>query len=391
MPAARVSGNRRFLMVAAGLAFLMLLAAAIFSAGGRAESRGYPSSYSRASDGALAAFLLLQELDLEIERWEQPPTELPQEPGSMVLIIAEPTLSASAEEKVAIKQFAAKGGTVLATGIAGAGLIPGGNAGWLPEQFEWRNLKPQIPSSLVRDVQEIRIEPSVRWLGKLDAVRVFADQENAYVVTYPHGAGRIVWWATSTPLSNAGLSTSQNLQFFLNSLGIEQGPRIFWDEYFHGVRRSLWSYLRSTPAPWALAQILCAFALALVTFARRHGPLRAPVVETRLHPLEFVRTLGSLYQHAQAAPFAVGSIYQRFRHRLLRHLGLPASASASALAHAAQERRGHLSNLQETLEAAERCASGAKVSKKEALQLAERLQEFAEQLGLNPLSQQRKT
>ena len=402
MPAARAPSHRRFVIIALAIGVLLSAAVMILSAGGPAESRGHPSSYSRASDGALAAFLLLKELDFDIERWEQPPTELPEESSGAVLIFAEPKLSPSAEERTAIHQFAARGGTVLATGTTGARLIPGGSALWLPEHFEWKSFTPQVPSGLVRSVREIRMDPSVRWMGSPSAVPVFADASGVLVVTYRYGAGRIVWWGTSSPLTNGGLSAKDNLQFFLNSIGASENPRIFWDEYLHGVRRSLWTFLAGTPAPWVLAQMLwggrvslAVGMVALLTFARRHGPLRPATAESRLHPLEFVYTLGSLYQHAQVRPFVVGSLYQRLRHRLLRQLGLPASCTAATLARAIKERRGELPDLQKTLEAAERCAAGAHVSNDEALRLAARLQDYAEKLRLNPAppssSAQRKT
>ena len=64
--------------------------------------------------------------------------------------------------------------------------------------------------------------------------------------------------------------------------------------------------LRKTPLPWAGWQIALAFAALLFTFSRRSGPLRMPLQESRLSPLEFVDTLGDLYQSAHAAPGSCG-------------------------------------------------------------------------------------
>lgn len=388
MPGQRISGDRRFLMVVGGITLVVLAATVLLTAGGRAESSGYPSSYSTASDGALAAFLLLRELDFEVERWEQPPTELPQQPKGMTLILAEPFLPPDAAEQNALRQFAAKGGTILATGLSGARLLPGGAAVWKPEDFEWQDLKPQLPSVLGRGVDEIRMDVSMQWFGKPDALVVFGQKDQGVVVTYRHGEGRIVWWSAATPLTNGGIAAKQNLRFFFNSIGAEQQSRIFWDEYFHGVRRSLWAYLRSTPVPWGLAQVFAVFGLALFTFARRHGPLRAPAMESRLDPLEFVKTLGSLYQSSKAAPASMLAIYQRFRYRMLRQMGLPSAAGPKELAAAIKTRHGDTAELEETLLAAEKSATGP-LTADEAVRICRRLQEYAQQLRLDSQAERR--
>ena len=59
-----------------------------------------------------------------------------------------------------------------------------------------------------------------------------------------------------------------------------------------------------------------------------------------MSPLEFVRTLGSLYERAGAASVAVDISYQRFRYHVIRRLSLPQDVSAEALAQAVADRSG---------------------------------------------------
>ena len=73
----------------------------------------------------------------------------------------------------------------------------------------------------------------------------------------------------------------------------------------------------STDDGAATAVALLAIA-ALLTFSRRSGPLRPVPPPSRLAPLEFVETLGGLYQQAHAASVAVDVYYQRFQYWMTR-------------------------------------------------------------------------
>jgi len=75
-------------------------------------------------------------------------------------------------------------------------------------------------------------------------IALFGENGLPVVVSFRVGDGDIVWWAGSTPLTNAGITRANNLTFFLNSVSNDSGGapyEIYWDEYFHGERSSLWS------------------------------------------------------------------------------------------------------------------------------------------------------
>src|SRR5713101_5157948 len=110
MPVPLEPGDRKFLIVAGGLVLVILVVALAFSPPPAQPRQGFPSTHSAAPDGAKAAFLLLKDLGYPVERWERSPTELPSEPASALLILAEPLFPSSAEERYALRAFLRAGG-----------------------------------------------------------------------------------------------------------------------------------------------------------------------------------------------------------------------------------------------------------------------------------------
>ncbi len=387
MPVPLEPGDRKFLMTVGGLLLVVLLIVIAVAPPPPAESSGFPSSYSPASGGAKAAYVLLKDLGYDVERWEKPATDLPSESSGTVLILAEPFFPAGAGERQAIHAFVRNGGLVLAAGPMVANWLPeGGALDHEPKETEWREYRAVVPSPLTRAAPQVTLQPQARWqMAHFAHLGLYAEDVNSVVVGYSHGQGQVIWWAAATPLTNAGIRKPGNLNLLLNSLGAPQNKRILWDEYYHGQRGTLWSYFASTPLPWGLAQLgLLALAL-LVTFARRAGPLRAPLPESRLSPLEFVETLGDLYHRAHAASAAVGIAWQRFRHLLTRRLGLASSASLAQLHQSVRDCLGWKEpGFYETLQRAERAAGNAALTDAEALQIVQSLEHYAQLLQLKP-------
>lgn len=200
------------------------------------------------------------------------------------------------------------------------------------------------------------------------------------VVWYRFGKGQVIWWAIASPISNGSIGEKGNLALFLNSLG-PPTSRVLWDEYFHGMRQSLSSYFAKTPLPWAGLQIAIAFAAVLFTFSRRSGPIRTPPDESRLSQLEFVETMGDLYESAHAAQAAVEIVYQRLRLSLARKLGIPAKAKLPELCHVAAERLGWPPEmLLHTFSQAERAMRDINADNEEALDLVRKLHEYSDRL-----------
>jgi hypothetical protein len=381
------SGDRKMLYIVGGVLLLVFTLIVVAGPSAESQSNGIPSSHSYASDGACAAYFLLKDSGYNLERWQGSPTELPQDPTGVVLILADPIIPPSDEERRALRSFIEKGGSVLATGPAGGNILPEGSARPSASlQTEWLTFAARMPSAITRDAPEIQLPSTARWRAPSASHAIlYGDEQQPVVVSYAVKEGRAVWWASSVPLTNAGISASHNLELFLNSVGQPKGARVLWDEYYHGERGSIWTYLAGTPVPWALLQLgLVAFALVF-TFGRRSGPVRAAAVVSRLSPLEFVESLGGLYQRAGAAPAVLGVAGQRFRFLLTRRLGLPAITSAAELGRVARERLGpQAAGAGEALARVEQAAAKPAVSNPQALAMVQALGRYTERLELGP-------
>jgi len=380
------AGDRTLLMVAGVLLVATTLAAVLFTpASGEPLSVGYPSSYSAASDGGKAAYLLLGELGYKVERWTNPPGQLPDAAKGVVLIIADPFPGITFDEKRQVEHFIRRGGRALLTRPGSFSLLPASDStstgkpgfGW--EEFPARALGP-----ISRFAPFISMKTTVRWGRRFpDDVAYYGDEQGAVVVKSKLGDGEIIWWADSSPLTNHGLTRAANLTLFLNSIGPPQATRVLWDEYFHGLRAGFWDYLGRTPVPWALAQIGLLFLVIVLTYSRRSGPVAAHQPETRLSPLEFVETVGDLYERKGAAAGAVEVASTRFRFLLERRFGLASPSSLETLSGALRERGGQPnSELIGILRKCEQAAKRGRVSGPQALALVQSLHDYTRRLRL---------
>ena len=389
MPVTIDPGDRKLLIVAAALLVGLGLAGYLLSPASLGSSAGFPSSYGTGASGAKAAYLLLGEMGYRVERWTASPDELPANSHGVVLVLAEPVIEPSSDEVSRLGAFIRRGGTVLATGFSGGSALP--NHEFVPTHkpvFAFQKFRPEGSAPLTRDASEILMQSNLRW-GKLlpGQERLYGDADGPVVISYRLGRGTAIWWADSSPLENFGLKQASNLMLFLNSIdssGGKAGPRlVLWDEYYHGQRAGFWSYLRRTPAPWGLVQLGVVAVAALLTFGRRSGPVRPLVAESRLSPLEFIDTLGGLYERKGASREALEIAYHRFRSALLLRLGLPPSAARDDIVRRVGERLAWAApELTGTLERVERGISSASLRNAEALGMVQELYDYARRFRL---------
>ncbi len=378
---------------------MLVLAAAlaIVSPPPAEQGSGIPSIYSDASGGAHAAFLLLQELHRSVQAWERPPADLPQDPEDAILILANPQEYPSNAEKEALLQFAQSGGRIIFTGPRVGDFFPNASSSDVPLAKPWATYQANLPSSYTRHAAKISVQKQSEWEGNNpSAFALYGDADSPAVVTWSVGHGEILWWAGPTPLTNAGITQEGNLNFFLDAVSdpladAAEQPDIYWDEYFHGQRATLWAYFQKTPVPWGILQFAVLGLAVLFTFSRRSGPTMLPPVATRLAPLEFVDTLGGLYHRAHAEPAVVAAVYQRFRGTLTRHLRLPPTIPDAVLDEAVRGRLGLKdSSFLETLRRADAASHAQKIPAAEALELVQKLERYEEQLGLKKKKQEKR-
>jgi hypothetical protein len=335
MPSGISPGDRKLLLVT-GVAFFILIVLGLLLNHNPTETHA-ATTYSSASQGTRALYLLLQELGYHVERWRQPYSSLTPDRYT-VLIIAGPELVPDARQRAALERFLSGGGRIITDGVSGAS--------FLPEDFSqynftanppWSVFNALVPSAITRAAPTITLSPVTRW-SELSAIPLYGKQDETVVVNYRYGQGEVIWLASATPLTNAGIQQNGNLEFLLAAIGERQETRVLFDEFVHGYggRES-----SATKHPLLMGLFLQSVLLAaslLCTFSRRSGPLRPIPAEPRLAPLEFVEMMGALYQQARAASVAVDIYYQRLQFWMTRRFGLSLDATPEELARAAQDR-----------------------------------------------------
>jgi hypothetical protein len=363
-----------------------MAATVVFAPGNSRGESSVPSSYSPDSGGALAAYLLLQDLHYDVHRWEESPAGLERLGHGAVLIVAGPTETPTNRERDALRAFVRRGGRLLFCGGSVTQFFPEAMISPRTEDGSWKEYAVTFPSYFSRGARTIVIRPEASLArAGTPGIDLYGDSTASVVAAWPIGAGEVLWWTGAMPLTNAGIGRRSNLQLFLNAVdtrplnAVDTPPAIYWDEYFHGQRTSLWSYVAQTPVGWALAQAALLMLAVLFTFSRRWGPLVQPAAVSRRSPLEFVDTLGGLYQRAGATSVAVAVTYRRLRMRLTQQFGIAASAPDEELVRAAGARLGWKS---EPLREALAQASAAGPRPRQALALIRTMESYTAQLGM---------
>jgi len=379
------SADKRIVLLSALALMLLTILALLFAPGEQGASVGFPSSYSPDPNGAKAAYTLLEEIGYRVTRWTNPPEELPKISRNTLLIIAGPIVTSSTEEARQLKQFVAGGGHLLITGMIGAAMIEAKAvvpAAAPPD--EWQTFTAEAPAPLTRHAPEISMQFPAHWV-QLGAgqLRYYGSGQGATVTKLRVGRGEIIWWGADSPLTNSGITKASNLALFLNCLGSPSETRVMWDEYFHGVRPGFWQYVSRTPLPWGLLQLLILAAFVLITFGRRSGALRPLGRPSRLSPLEFVETVGALYQRKGAAAGALEIAYTRFRFLLARRLGISSSMPTADLVKSVRERPGWtIPGFAEDMQQIESAVKLQKVGELQALAWVGELYDISRKLGL---------
>ncbi len=342
MQGALSPADRKLLSVCAVGATALAAAILLLSPVKRPDESPVPSTYSSSSDGARAAYLLLESLHCRVTRWEESPSRVPDSRDA-VFVLADPSESPSPGEVASISKFVQDGGRVLFCGASIEKFFPSAAITIAKAVQPSKGFFAQLPSPYSRDARQIAMKPRAYWSTLSSSqLSLYGDSVGPVVVAWRIGSGEVLWWAAPTPLTNAGIQKEGNLALFLDAVsGAADHPTsIYWDEYFHGQRTSLWSYVERTPVKWALWQAALFAALVLFTFSRRWGPVIPLERVSRLSPLEFVDALGGLYQKAGATTVPISVAYRHLRSTLTRRLLLPGSIPDADLAKAAAERLG---------------------------------------------------
>jgi hypothetical protein len=329
--------QRGFIVFGIGLLMVMTLVAWL-SSNQENQGEGSPSSYNVQRNGAKAAYLLLQQSGYAVERWKRPPAQLPADANGVMLVIAGPESFPHAEEISGITRFLLRGGSALIAGTRPGAFVPQAFSEAGDQRVGLDECKPAAPTRLTRG-GPISQDGNLVWDSAKDAAVVhFKDKDDKpVVVSYAFGQGRVIWWASALPLTNAGIRDRGNLDLLLNSIG--DSRRILWDEYYHEEHAAASAHPTNPAQKWALAQVGFLALLVVLTFSRRSGPVVPVARASRLSPLEFVETLGSVFHRARGTQVAVEIAFGRFQQIAARRLGIRGNATANDIL-AAMGQRG---------------------------------------------------
>jgi hypothetical protein len=364
--------QRGFIVFGIGLLLVMTLVAWLNSSQ-RDQGEGSPSSYSVQRRGAKAAYLLLQKSGYAVERWKQPPAQLPADASGVMLVLAGPESYPQTEEMSGIVRFLLRGGSVLIAGARPSAFVPQSSADDDELRVGFAECKPVAPTSLTRG-GPISQDGDLVWDSAHDAAVVHYvvhskddKDDKPVVVSYALGQGRVIWWASALPLTNFGIRNRGNLDLLLNSIG--ESRRILWDEYYHEEHEMAATHPSNPAQMWALAQVGFLGLLVILTFSRRSGPVVPLLRESRLSPLEFVETLGSVFHRAQGTQVAVEIAFSRFQQIAARRLGIRGTASANDILVAMAQRGLKVpSDVAALVGGSDEAAGNTELSEKRALE-----------------------
>lgn len=381
MSDARWSDRKVVMWMIAIIVVLIVAVSVLAPNAGEDDSR--PSTYNTGPNGAKAAYLTLQAVGRTSSRWERPLAELNAADAShTTLVLAEPLYSPMDHDRIAaaVKSFMQRGGHVLTTGPTGALLLPDGSVK-PPTMLLMAMCSTKPANGSLAGAGSVTMVDEGTWAGngKLEVAHRCGD--DAVVVRMRVGRGEAVWWSSATPLTNDELRTDPDLRLLLLSVG--QNRAVVWDESLQAQAPGLWSRAQGLPLWWLLAQVALVIALLILSFSRRSGPVRAPVIVPRSSPVEFASSMGDLYAKAHATSAATEAARRRLIRAMTREAGVPLGVIESgtqALVRALTERLGgDWSFVGEHLDRAGEAVSDSPTNR-EALVIARALSEDADRI-----------
>ena len=202
------------------------------------------------------------------------------------------------------------------------------------------------------------------------------------------GSGKVYAFDTRDTITNKGMRDYRNAARLLEVITRHAGKRdlILFDEYHHCIQESpsMWDRM-GRQVKIALGILLAAILLGAYSQGRRFGAVRElPAQETIRPGVEFVESVGRLYQRAHATDVAAEIICESFRHDLCARLGLPADVSSEQIARGLRScgGQGCAERVEGLVARCERCRAGHKPSERELVEIAREVRELERELNL---------
>src|SRR5439155_24158525 len=133
-------------------------------------------------------------------------TGIHADPADLTLVLASPSGAPSEQDHKALRRFVEEGGRVIATGAGGAAFLGGTTDPSRSRSADPAMYTAVLPSRRATGAPTIRIAPEAED-PRLDPayVPIYGSDREAVVRAARIGRGLAIWWAGSTPLSNAAI------------------------------------------------------------------------------------------------------------------------------------------------------------------------------------------
>jgi hypothetical protein len=391
------------------------------------------SSYHSGPTGTRALYDFLSESGNKVIRWREAPDRLLSSSGERIqtlVVIGTTQLPFTPEQAEPVLSWVARGGRLVLIDRDPPTFLLPRSADWLINmkgfQFPPPTVDPADPKEMTETVSALQpVQPTLfthdvqsvmpsRFAARVRITRVktksyeeedsedegvtsvdelspapvthVADEQGAFLVDYPHGAGRIVIFSDPYIVANGGIALKDNLQLAINAI-TTSGGIIAFDEYHQGrgiTRNALATYFAGTPVLPIAAQLVLLVLLILWTRGRRFGrPLPLAQVDRR-STLEFVASMAELQERSRAFDLAIENIYSRTRRVLARHAGVDYNSPRSLIANRVASKSSLDAHRLETLmRQCEETINGATIHSRQAIDLVRRLRDVERTLGLS--------
>ncbi|MFT3883675.1 MAG: DUF4350 domain-containing protein [Gemmatales bacterium] len=135
-----------------------------------------------------------------------------------------------------------------------------------------------------------------------------------------------------------GLGNGLLIKELAEAMVQNSGERIWFDEYFHGMRArpSVLELLSEPPLLWVSLQGLLLLVLALWRYAPRFGTYQELPTPRRRSKEEYLLAMASMLERKRAYDVALQSVRQSVTHGLAQALSLPAEVQPTILAQQAE-------------------------------------------------------
>lgn len=308
------------------------------------ETRALSSTYNGKASGLEALAELTERLGKPSRKWELPYRQLPGKNGTLLLIA--PLESLKDFEADQILKWVKEGNTLIYLDdftLAMSRIIPdklGVKARILTKKLENHKFEAKDFGSAPEftNVKSLMFSTATRLEG---GKAVVSNTTGTFLSEVAHGKGRVLVGCCPDFCANRTIAKEDywgNFQFLQNWFGTTGGT-VYFDERAHGFSggTNVFLYLSRGPVGAVAYQVLLILAIAVISGSQRFGAAQAVDEKRRISNLEFINGLSNAYRRARANPAVAEILFQEFRKKLARSLGVSPHEPIEKLKEAWQE------------------------------------------------------